>query len=88
MEQNYIVGIVTIAISLIAGEIVKKYPNLNKKKIIPIQNLIIGLIIAIVNWIMTKDFNVAIAASGLFAGGMYDLLSNLKTLKGEEEYGE
>ena len=33
---------------------------------------IIGLIIAIVNWIMTKDFNVAIAASGLFAGGMWN----------------
>lgn len=85
MEQNYIVGITTVAITLLAGEVAKKYPNLNKKKIIPIQNLIIGLIIAIVNWIMTKDFNVAIAASGLFAGGMYDLLSNLKTLTEKEE---
>ena len=88
MDIDYIIGIVTVIITLIAGEIIKKYPNLNKKKVIPIQNLLIGIIIAIVNWIMTRDFNMAIAASGLFAGGMYDLLSNLKKLKGEEDDGE
>ena len=83
MDINYIISLITVVITLIAGEITKKYPNIDKKKVIPIQNILIGIIIAIVNWIVTKDFNLAIAGSGLFAGGMYDLLSNLKSLKGE-----
>lgn len=85
MELNYIIALATIIVSLIAGEITKKYPNIDKKKVIPIQNMVIGLLVAIVVWIATKDFNLAIAGSGLFAGGMYDLLSNFKKLKGEEE---
>lgn len=85
MEANYIVELVTVIVTLIAGQIIKKYPNINKKKVIPVQNLLIGCIVAIINWIMTKNFNVAIAASGLFAGGMYDLLSNFKNLNEKEE---
>ena len=84
MEISYIVGTITVIVTLIAGEITKKYPNIDKKKIIPVQNMIIGILVAITMWIITKDFNVAIAGSGLFAGGIYDLLSNLKDLKGEE----
>ena len=84
MENSYIIGLITVVITLIAGEITKKYPNIDKKKVIPVQNILIGVVIATVNWIVTKDFNLAIAGSGLFAGGMYDLLSNLKQLKGEE----
>ena len=85
METSYIIGIVTVLVTLIAGELTKKYPNIDKKKVIPIQNICIGVIVATINWIVTKDFNLAIAGSGLFAGGMYDLLNNLKKMKGEEE---
>lgn len=85
MEINYIISIVTVLVTLIAGELTKKYPNINKKKVIPIQNIAIGVIVAIINWIITKDFNLAIAGSGLFAGGMYDLISNFEILKGGEE---
>lgn len=85
MDMNYIVALITVVVTLIAGQVTKKYPNIDKKKVIPIQNLIIGVIIAIVNWIITKDFNAAIAASGLLAGGVYDLVSNLSLLgKGDE----
>jgi uncharacterized membrane protein YvbJ len=74
-----------VVVTLIAGQVTKKYPNIDKKKVIPIQNLIIGIIIAVVDWIITKDFNAAIAASGLLAGGVYDLVSNLSLLgKGDE----
>lgn len=85
MENNYVVGIITVFVTLIAGELTKQYPNIDKKRIIPIQNVAIGVIIAIFNWIVTKDFNIAIASSGLFAGGVYDLVHNLKLWKGEEE---
>ena len=85
MDMNYIIALVTVLVTLIAGQITKKYPNIDKKKVIPIQNLIIGMIVAVIDWIITKDFNAAIAASGLFAGGVYDLVSNLSLLnKGDE----
>lgn len=85
MELSYIVGLITVLVTLICGEITKKCPDIDKKKVIPIQNLIIGILVAIVEWIITKDFNMAIAGSGLFAGGIYDLLSNFKQIKGDEE---
>ena len=44
---------------------------------IPLQNLTIGIIFALVEWIITKDFNLAVAMSGLMAGGTYDLVKNI-----------
>lgn len=85
MEMNYIIALITVIVSLIAGEITKKFPSINKKKVIPIQNLVIGSLIAIINYIITKDFSIAIATSGLLAGGTYDLLSNLTKLSDKEE---
>lgn len=85
MEATYIIELVTIIVTLIAGQLIKKYPNINKKRVIPVQNLAIGLIVALVELIITKDFSLAIAVSGLFAGGVYDLLQNMKLiLKGDE----
>ena len=84
MEVNYFIEIITVFVTLIAGQIVKQYPNIDKKKVIPIQNLVIGILIAVFNWIITKDFQTSIAVSGLFAGGVYDLVHNLKLWKGEE----
>lgn len=84
MEISYIVGFVTVIVTLIAGQITKKKPDIDKKKIIPIQNLVIGVLVAIIYGIITKDFNTGIAGSGLFAGGVYDLISNINLLKGDE----
>lgn len=78
MEKN-IIEIVTIVVTLIMGFVVKKYTNLSSKKI-PIQNLLIGIIVAIVEFIMTKDFNMAIAFSGLAGGGTYDFIKNTYAL--------
>jgi hypothetical protein len=41
------------------------------------------VIVAIIEWIITKDFSTAIALSGLLAGGTYDILHNLNKLRGE-----
>ena len=85
MDINIIIEFITVIVTLIAGQLVKKYPNINKKRVIPIQNLTIGLIVALVELIITKDFSLAIAVSGLCAGGVYDLLQNMKLiLKGDE----
>lgn len=84
MELQYIVGLVTVLVAFVLGIIAKKNPKINNK-LIPIQNLAVGVIVAIIEWIMTKDFNVAIALSGLLAGGTYDILHNLqKLLKGDD----
>lgn len=78
MEKN-IIEIVTVIVTLALGVITKKYTNLSSKKI-PIQNLLIGIIVAIVEFIITKDFSTAIAISGLTGGGVYDLIKNTSLL--------
>lgn len=80
MELNEILTIVTFIVTLIGGVITKKNPKI-KNNIIPIQNVVIGLIIAIIEWIITKDFSTAILLSGLTAGGTYDLVNNLNKMK-------
>lgn len=81
--NDFIVAVVTIIVTWIMGTISKKYTNLSNK-IIPLQNLLIGIIVATIDFIITKDFNTAIAVSGLTAGGMYDILHNYNKLKEEE----
>ena len=82
METN-IVSLVTFAVTLILGVLAKKSTFINNKTI-PIQNILIGLIVAIIEWIITKDFNSAIAFSGLVAGGTYDIFHNLEKLVEKE----
>ena len=82
MELTEIISLVTFAVAFICGIVTKKCPKISNK-IIPIQNLAIGLIIAVIEWIITRDFKVAIALSGILAGGTYDILHNLEKLRGE-----
>ena len=83
MELEYIVSLVTILVSIILGYISKRNPKISNN-LIPVQNLVVGILVAIIEWIVTKDFNTAIALSGLIAGGTYDIVHNLnKLIKGE-----
>ena len=82
MELTEIISLVTFTVTFVCGIVTKKCPKISNK-IIPIQNLAIGLIIAVIEWIITKDFKVAIALSGVLAGGTYDILHNLEKLRGE-----
>ena len=82
MELTEIIALVTCIVTIICGYITKKCPNISNK-IIPIQNLLIGLVVAIVEWIITKDFKTAIALSGLLAGGTYDIVHNINKMRGE-----
>lgn len=84
MELEYIVSLVTILVTFVLGIIAKKNPKMSNK-LIPTQNLLVGLIIALIEFAITKDFKVAIMLSGLLAGGTYDLVKNLQELlKGGE----
>lgn len=83
METTELVTLVTIIVTWVLGIISKKYTSLNNK-LIPIQNILVGVIVAIIEWVITKDFSTAIALSGLIAGGSYDVFHNLeKIVKGE-----
>ena len=77
-----ILSLVTIIVTLVLGILAKKSTFINNK-MIPIQNIAIGLIFALIEWIITKDFKLAIATSGLIAGGMYDIAHNLQKMINE-----
>lgn len=79
-----ILSLVTIIVTLVLGILAKKSTFINNK-MIPIQNIAIGLIFALIEWIITKDFELAIASSGLIAGGMYDIAHNLEKIIREEK---
>ena len=71
-----ILSIITMFVTILFGFLSKKI-SWFKNYMIPLQNLTIGVIFALVEWIITKDFNLAVAMSGLMAGGTYDLVKNI-----------
>lgn len=79
MELSTLISLVTILVTWLLGYISKRSTWVNNR-IIPIQNILIGLIVAIVEWIVTKDFKLAIALSGIIAGGTYDVFHNLEKI--------
>jgi len=80
MSLEVIITLVTMVVTFLCGIIAKKSKWFNTN-LIPIQNIFIGIIVAIIEWIITKDFSVAIATSGLIAGGVYDIGHNLQKMK-------
>ena len=76
MELTQIITVVTIVLTWILGVFAKRSKFISNN-LIPIQNILIGVFVAIIEWIITKDFKVAIALSGLLAGGAYDVLNNI-----------
>lgn len=79
MELTQIVSLVTIIATWLLGILAKKSKFINNN-LIPVQNILIGVVVAIVEWIITKDFSLAIAMSGLIAGGSYDVIHNLEKI--------
>ena len=83
MELSTLISLVTIIVTWLLGILAKKSTFINNK-LIPIQNILIGVIVAVIEWIITKDFSTAIALSGIIAGGSYDVFHNLeKIVRGE-----
>ncbi len=80
MEFEVIMQLVTVIVTLVFGVISKKNKYISNN-LIPVQNIIIGLAMAIIEWIITKDFSLAISLSGVLAGGIYDIPTNLLKLK-------
>ena len=79
MNTEIIMSLVTIVVTLILGLIAKKVSWVSDN-LIPLQNLIIGIIVSLIYYFMTKDVSINIALSGLLTGGTYDIIKNLKEL--------
>ena len=84
LPTDFWVTLATIIITIILGQLTKKYTNLDKKKI-PIQNIFVGLFVFGVEYLITKDLNVAVALSGILSGGAYDLGKAIMQLFKKEE---
>ncbi len=84
MTLESIITLVTILVTFLCGVISKRVSWFNNH-LIPIQNILIGVVIAGIEWIVTKDFSTAIALSGLIAGGTYDIIHNLEKILRKEE---
>lgn len=79
MNTEIIMSLVTIVVTFILGLIAKKASWVSDN-LIPIQNLVIGIIVSLIYYFMTKDISINIALSGLLTGGTYDIIKNLKEL--------
>ena len=79
MELTQIITVVTVILTWILGIFAKRSKFISNN-LIPIQNILIGVTVAIIEWIITKDFKVALALSGLLAGGAYDIAHNLEKM--------
>lgn len=82
-DTTVIVYIATIIITYLLGILTKRYPKISNK-LIPIQNLCIGIVVFLVEWFITKEPSTALMLSGLTAGGIYDIIKNLNEIKGDD----
>ena len=83
MNLEMILSIVVMIVTFILGLVAKKVTWISNN-LIPLQNLIIGVITSLIYYFITKDFSIAVASAGLMAGGAYDLVKNLKDLVGSK----
>lgn len=77
--ENFILYAATLIVTWVLGYFAKK-SNYISNHLIPVQNLLIGIIVTLVYWLITKDFEAALAVTGSLAGGLYDIIHNLEQL--------
>ena len=80
---EFIMTTVTLVVVIILGQLTKKYKWV-ATNLIPLQNLAIGIISAVIYYIITKDFSLAVSAIGLTACGAYDVTHNILKIINKE----
>ena len=66
------------------GLLAKKHPKI-KNEMIPIQNLLIGVISAVIYYFITKDIDLVLASVPIFTDGTYDIINNLNKIIKEKK---
>lgn len=64
MDISIIIGIVTFVVTLILGIIAKKNPKFNNY-LIPIQNIVVGIIATFIEYLITKKLKPVNNSSGI-----------------------
>ncbi len=85
-NAELIITLITMIVTWILGALSKKSIYINNNLII-IQNIVIGLCASLVYFVITKDFNLAITMSGVFAETGYNLIHNVEKLIEEGKSG-
>ena len=78
-NTELIITLLTVTLTWVLGFLSKRCPYINNNLLI-IQNIVIGLSVSIFYFAITKDFNLAITLSGLFAETGYNLIHNIEKL--------
>lgn len=78
-NREVIVTLISMVIIWVLGFLAKRSSYINNNLII-IQNIVIGLVVSAFYYILTKDFNMSITLSGLFAETGYNLVHNAQKL--------
>lgn len=74
-----VVAFITIIVTFVLGKFSKKYEYI-RNEFIPIQNIMVGVLVALIYYLFTKDVSLSISTAGLFAGGTYDVVHNLRKM--------
>ena len=85
---EFIKYVATLIVVWVLGKLSKKSDFINNN-FIPIQNISIGVIVALVNYLITKDktASLILLTTGFTAGGGYDVLHGIdKVKKGNQEW--
>ena len=78
-NTELVITIITMTVTWLLGALSKKSTYINNNLII-IQNIVIGICASAVYYIITKDFNLTITMSGIFAETGYNLIHNVEKL--------
>lgn len=74
-NMEFIISFVTIIVTWVLGKLAKKSPIINSKRI-PLQNILIGFIVTLIYYVITKDFSMVVASGSPIATLLYDLVHN------------
>ena len=83
MNLEIILSVVVMIVTFILGLVAKKVTWISNN-LIPLQNLVIGVIMALIYFFFFIDISIAIVSAGIMTGGAYDLVKNLKELVEEK----
>ena len=82
--ENLILYVVTLIVTWLMGIFAKKSKYISTH-LIPVQNLLIGIVVTLIYWAISKDFEAALLVTGSLAGGLYDIAHNLQKLIAKKE---
>lgn len=81
---SVIVTFITIIVTYILGVISKKSSKINDN-LIPVQNIIIGVVVGIIYYIATGDIDVIVSSSSAIATVIYDAIHGFEKLINKED---